>query len=165
MNIPGITLEELLTDNEASARKWKQWFQTNEAALDLPCDIYNSGTVRGVLRHIFAVELRHSQRLRGEEVVAYQAIHAGSLNDLFSLHSHAIENLKAFLATADDTSLTEMITIHTVSAETLQASRRKLFTHILLHSMRHWAQLTTILREQGRKTDWPKDFLFSEAMN
>ncbi len=31
--------------------------------------------------------------------------------------------------------------------------------HILLHSMRHQAQLTSLLREAGYKTDWPKDFL------
>jgi uncharacterized damage-inducible protein DinB len=56
------------------------------------------------------------------------------------------------------------ITLQTVSAGTLHASRRTLFAHILLHSMRHWAQLTTMLREAGYKADWPKDFLFSEAL-
>lgn len=164
MSAAAITLEELLADNEASAAKWSTWFEANPAALDVPCDIYNSGTVRGLLKHIFAVELRHSQRLRGEEVVAYDAIPAGSLEDLFRVHGQAGENLRKFLATTDDDALQEVIALQTVSAGTLQASRRKLFTHILLHSIRHWAQLSTLLRENGYKAEWPKDFLFSEAI-
>lgn len=164
MNEAGITLEELLADNEASTQKWTEWFAANPAALDVPCDIYNSGTVRGLLKHIFAVELRHSQRLTGQQVVAYDAIPVGPLDDLADVHAKAMKNLKNFLAEADDATLREVITLQTVSAGTLHASRRKLFAHILLHSMRHWAQLSTVLRESDHKTDWPKDFLFSVAM-
>ena len=75
-----------------------------------------------------------------------------------------MQNLREFLSIADDAALLEVIALQTVSAGTLHASRRKLLTHILLHSMRHWAQLTSLLREAGYKTDWPKDFLFSEAI-
>ena len=164
MSFAGITLEELLAENEASTNKWQAWFAANPAALDLPCDIYNSGTVRGMLKHIFAVELRHSQRLNNEEVIAYDAIPAGSLADVMAIHSQAVQNLRRFLSHADESALQEVITLQTVSAGTLHASRRKLFAHILLHSMRHWAQLSTLLREAGYKTDWPKDFLFSEAI-
>ena len=164
MNSDGITLQELLADNEAGTRKWEAWFAANPAALDLPCAIYNSGTVRGLLKHIFAVELRHSQRLRDEEVIAYEAIPAGSLDELIAVHSQAMRNLHAFLAEADAAALQEVIALQTVSAGTLHASRRKLFAHILLHSMRHWAQLSTLLRKAGYKTEWAKDFLFSEAL-
>lgn len=164
MNTTAITFEELLDHNRASTAQWKAWFKQNEAALPVPCTIYNSETVRGLLKHMFAVELRHSQRLRGEEVTAYDAISAGSLDELFAIHERAIENMRKFLATADDTTVEEVIALQTVSAGTLHASRRKLFVHVLLHSMRHWAQLATLLREHGFKTDWPKDFLMSEAM-
>ncbi|MHB1743970.1 MAG: DinB family protein [Acidobacteriaceae bacterium] len=164
MTTATITLEELLTDNGAATEKWQTWFAANPAALDLPCAIYNSGTVRGLVKHIFAVELRHSQRLNGEDVTAYEAIPVGSLDDLVAVHAQAMQNLRRFLASANDAALQEVIALQTVSAGTLHASRRKLFAHILLHSMRHWAQLSSLLREAGYKTDWPKDFLFSEAM-
>ncbi len=164
MTSAAITLEELLVDNEVSTRKWQAWFANNPAALDVPCAIYNSGSVLGLLKHIFAVELRHSQRLNGEEVTAYDAIPVGSLDDLIAVHSQATQNLRRFLASANDAALLEVIALQTVSAGTLYASRRKLFAHILLHSMRHWAQLSSLLREAGYTTDWPKDFLFSEAM-
>jgi uncharacterized damage-inducible protein DinB len=159
-----ITLEELLVDNDAATEKWKVWFAANPAALDVPCAIYNSGTVRGLLKHIFAVELRHSQRLAGKEVTSYDAIPVGSLDDLMAVHSQATQNLRKFLSGANDQALLEVIQLQTVSAGTVHASRRKLLTHILLHSIRHWAQLSSLLREAGYKTDWPKDFLFSEAI-
>jgi uncharacterized damage-inducible protein DinB len=159
-----ITLNELLTDNEASTQKWQTWFAANPAALDVPCAIYNSGTVRGLLKHIFAVELRHSQRLAAKEVTPYEAIPVGSLNDLLAVHSQATQNLRKFLSGANDQALLEVIPLQTVSAGTVHASRRKLLTHILVHSIRHWAQLSSLLREAGYKTDWPNDFLFSEAI-
>jgi len=164
MSYAGITLAELLADNEASTAKWQAWFAVNPGALDVPCDIYNSGSVRGFLRHIFAVELRHSQRLVGGEVTAYDAIPIGSLGDLFATHAQAIRNLRGFLEHASDAALEEDTMIQTVSAGTLHASRRKLFAHVMLHSIRHWAQMTTHLRKHGYATDWAKDFLFSEAM-
>ena len=164
MTAAAITLKELLADNESSTEKWNVWFSADPAALDIPCTIYNSGTVRGLLKHIFAVELRHSQRLLGEEVTSYDAIPVGSLDDLIALHAQAMQNLREFLSITNDAALLEVIALQTVSAGTLHASRRKLLTHILLHSMRHWAQLTSLLREAGYKTDWPKDFLFSEAI-
>ena len=164
MTTAAITLEELLADNEAATEKWKMWFAANPAALELPCSIYNSDNVRGLLKHIFAVELRHSQRLNGDDVTSYDAIAVGSLDDLMAVHAQAAQNLRKFLSTANDATLLEVIPLQTVSAGTLHASRRKLFTHVLLHSIRHWAQLSSLLRESGYKTDWPKDFLFSDAM-
>jgi uncharacterized damage-inducible protein DinB len=164
MTTAAITLEELLVDNEAATEKWKVWFAANPAALEVPCSIYNSDTVRGLLKHIFAVELRHSQRLAGENVTAYDSIPVGSLDDLMAVHAQATQNLRKFLSSANDTALLEVIPLQTVSAGTLHASRRKLYAHILLHSIRHWAQLSSLLREAGYKTDWPKDFLFSEAI-
>ena len=163
MSHASITLTELLADNEASTNKWHAWFTANPDALHASCDIYNSHSVRDFLKHIFAVELRHSQRLTDKNVTAYDAITTASLDDLFAFHTQAVANLRQFLSQAGDT-IDESIELQTVSAGTLHASRRKLFAHVLLHSLRHWAQMTTILRQQGWKTDWPKDFLFSEAM-
>ena len=164
MSFPGIALAELLADNELSTQKWQAWFTANPTALDLPCDIYNSSSVRGLLRHLFAVELRHSQRLLGKEVIAYEAIPMDSLDGLFAVHAQAVENLHRFLAGASAESLQETLAISTLSAGTLHATRRKLFVHILLHSIRHWAQLSTHLRAHGYKTEWAKDFLMSDAM-
>ena len=46
----------------------------------------------------------------------------------------------------------------------LKASKRKLVAQALTHSMRHWAQISTFLRQQGLKQEWNHDFLLTKAM-
>ena len=53
----------------------------------------------------------------------------------------------------------------TLSAGRLTGSARKIVAHALVHGVRHWAQLATILRQQGRPTTgWQHDLLLSDAM-
>jgi uncharacterized damage-inducible protein DinB len=33
-----------------------------------------------------------------------------------------------------------------------------------MHGIRHWAQLATLLRQAGYKTDWSHDLLMSDAL-
>ena len=164
MSTVGITLNELLADNEAATAKWHAWFAANPAALNAPCDIYDSKTVRGLIQHIFDRELRHASRLAGSDTAMREPAPTDSVEEIFAAHAEAVQHLRGFLAQAPDAALHQIIAIPTVSAGTLQASRRKLFVHVMLHSIRHWAQLSTHLRTQGYKTPWPKDFLMSEAM-
>jgi uncharacterized damage-inducible protein DinB len=37
------------------------------------------------------------------------------------------------------------------------------FVHVLMHSIRHYAQLATLMRQHGIKPDWPGDYLFMQA--
>ncbi len=164
MSYAGITLAELLADNEAATAKWKTWFAENPTALDAPCDIYDSKTVRGLVQHIFDRELGHASRLAGRDAPMLMPTSTDSVDVIFAAHAQAVAYLRSFLAQTNDAALHEIIPIPTVSAGTLQASRRKLFVHVMLHSIRHWAQMSTHLRTQGYKTPWPKDFLMSEAM-
>jgi uncharacterized damage-inducible protein DinB len=36
---------------------------------------------------------------------------------------------------------------------------KKIFIHSLLHGVRHWAQLSTHLRQKGYRQDWMHDFI------
>jgi len=159
-----ITLDQFVTDNEHLTKRWHRWLTAHPDAFNVPCDIYDTKTVGGLIKHIFIVELRHSQRLTGQRVATYEDFPGASLDDLFTIHDQALTNLRVFSAETTAASLNENLEIQTLSAGTVHASRRKLFVHIMIHSRRHWAQLATLLRTHGLKTDWPQDFLFSEAM-
>jgi uncharacterized damage-inducible protein DinB len=159
-----ITLDEFVTDHTRSTERWRQWLAAHPDAFNVPCDIFDSKTVGGLIKHIFIVELRHSQRLTGQRVATYEDFPGTSLDDVFAIHDQALTNLRVFTANSTAASLSENLEIQTLSAGTVHASRRKLFVHIMIHSRRHWAQLATLLRTHGLKTDWPQDFLFSEAM-
>jgi uncharacterized damage-inducible protein DinB len=45
----------------------------------------------------------------------------------------------------------------------LSATPRKIVSHALLHEVRHWAQVATLLRLNGMTDDF-HDFLFSPVM-
>ena len=46
----------------------------------------------------------------------------------------------------------------------IKASRRKMLTQALMHSIHHRAQLATFLRQNGFRQDWVHDIILSPAM-
>lgn len=164
--MPGFTIDAaaLVQWNDETAQHWQKLLQTFPEALELACDVYGAKDVRGLLKHIFAVELRYSQRLSGFPVTAYEDIPSGSADLLFGLHRQAMSRYHEMLA---DPGVTwqEQLEFQTLSAGTIRASRQKVLVHAMLHSVRHYAQLATLVRQNGIKPDWPMDFLMSGAMD
>ena len=132
--------------------------------LDVPVRVAQTKNVREFLLHIFAVELRYAQRLNREEVSSYESLPQTSVADLFAIGERARAGLRAYLASATDEKLMSAQEFQTRTAGTLRASERKMVAHTMLHSVRHWAQLATALREAGYETKWAKDFLMSDVM-
>jgi len=160
-----ISFAELLDWNESETKKWRTWFEAQPAAvLAVPVRIAQTKNVREFLLHIFAVELRYAERLNGQPVTGYEELPTGSVADLFGIGERARAGLRSYLANATDEQLKVVQEFQTRTAGTLRASERKMFVHTMLHSVRHWAQLATALREAGYETSWGKDFLFSEVM-
>ncbi len=160
-----ISFAELLTANEAGTRKWRKWFDEQPAAvLDVPLSIALAKNVREFLLHIFAVELRYAERLKGLPITAYETLPTASVAGLFGIGETATAMYRDYLANASDEDLARVIEFPTRTAGIVRASKRKIVVHALLHSVRHWAQLATALREAGYPTNWGKEFLYSEAM-
>jgi len=163
MSGPVLTVSELLLWNDETAQRWKALFAAHPGAMDFDCDVYGVANVRGLLRHMFAVETRYAQRLSGESVTPYAEIPDGSAEELFALHDGAMAKYRALLADAS-VNWEEKLEFTTVSAGTQSATRKKILIHGLLHGIRHYAQLATLVRRRGVKPDWAMDFLFSGAM-
>jgi len=163
MSEPVLTVSELLQWNDETAQHWKALFAAHPGALDFDCDVYGVANVRGLLRHIFAVETRYAQRLSGEPVIPYAEIPDGSAEELFALHDAAVAKYRELLAD-ESMNWEEKLEFVTLSVGTLSASRKKVLIHGLEHGIRHYAQLATLVRQHGVKPDWAMDFLMSGAM-
>ena len=159
-----LTPEELLAYCSEEHQRWRHWFHSNPQALDLPTDIARTTSVRELVLHIVLVELRYSERLLNKEVTAYEEIPTDNLDRLFAVAKDAEENFRNFFRTATDSDWNEVLTFPTRSAGTLTASKRKIFVHALLHGIRHWAQLSTLLRQRGFAQQWQHDFLMSPVI-
>lgn len=159
------TLHALLAWNRAESRRWHTWFRAHPEALDLWTGPGSTATVRSMIHHVFAVDLRYAQRLVGLPVSAFETIDVRDIEGLFALAERAHTLLEGWLATASETDLARIHVFMTLSAGERTASARKIVVHACTHHVRHWAQIATILRMQGRKSDWAHDFLLSEAMS
>jgi uncharacterized damage-inducible protein DinB len=125
--------------------------------------VYGVTDVRGLLRHIVGVEIRYAQRLCGEPVTPYEEIPDRPAELLFSLHDASMAKYRQLIADAS-VNWAEKLEFTTISAGKRTASRRKILFHGLLHSIRHYAQLATLVRQHGIKPDWPMDLLLLETM-
>jgi uncharacterized damage-inducible protein DinB len=159
-----LSANELLRFCFAETQRWREWLADHENLLDLPIDIAQAKTVRELILHVVAVDLRYSERLLGESVTEYTELPTSRLEDLFSTADRAREKLETFVQQAGEADWNQVLTFPTRSAGTLSSSKRKIFIHTLLHGMRHWAQLATYLRQQGHKQPWAHDFIFSDAI-
>jgi uncharacterized damage-inducible protein DinB len=160
---PALSFEELLAWSDESTQRWFQFLAENPAVLDLPCGIYGTSNVLGLVRHIVVVEMRHAQRLSGETVYTYEQFPDGPLDALLALHAEAIARFRKLLADPTQDWAAEMEFV-TLTAGTLRSSRRKLLAHTLLHAVRHWAQLSTLTRAADFPTGFAGDLLLSSVL-
>ena len=160
-----LTFRELLDYTAAETEHWHRWLASRPPALlDLPAGEGRTATVRGLVQHIFAVERRYADRLLGEPVTPYEAIDTTDVGTLFAAGAEARKRLERYLSGATDADLARRLEFQTISAGTLSASARKIVAHALVHGIRHWAQLATVLRQHGEATDWMHDLLMSDAL-
>jgi uncharacterized damage-inducible protein DinB len=160
-----ISFADLLSANEAETQKWRKWFDSQPAAvLDVPLSIALAKNVREFLLHIFAVELRYAERLAGLPITEYETLPTGSVAELFGVGERARTMYRDYLAKVSDDDLAVVMEFPTRTAGIIRSSKRKMFVHAMLHSVRHWAQLATALRGAGYTTNWGKDFLYSPVM-
>lgn len=165
MTTCALSFRELLDYTRVESERWHRWLAAQPSGvLDLPVGVGRTATARGLIHHIILVERRYTDRLRGEPITTYESVPNDSLDTLFGVFADTRTRLDEWLATATDADLARRLEFQTLSAGTLTASAHKIVVHLLLHGVRHWAQLATALRQQGHATDWPHDILMSDAL-
>jgi len=153
-----LTGLELQAWVERTSQGWKELITAHPQILKFPCDIRETRSVAQLLQHIVAVELRYAERLNELPQTPYEAIPFDSIDAIYATHDRAMEILQPLLE-RDGQFWDEVIEIKTRSAGTLHGSRRTVLVHLLMHSIRHYAQLATLVREKGVAPNWEMDYL------
>ena len=157
-----IPAESLILWNDQSAQHWHDFLVANPGLLDIPCDIGRATSVAQLFQHIVAVELRYAQRLAALPESDYADVLYDSPGTIFATHNRALDTVRTLLA--DPTyDWSREVEFQTISAGRLRASRRAILIHMLMHSIRHYAQLATLTRIHGFKPAFPGDYLFVDA--
>ncbi len=168
----GITFAELLAYTDTECTRWEDWFKSNPSASTVPMGEENRGmgTAHALLAHIFFCENYYADLLQNkvpdmtELSRLYQEIMGKPVGDLFRFGFAARRRLANFAATAIEGQLKASISIPYPPDHPTSGSKRKFLAHVLVHSTRHLAQLATILRQHGHKTDWDHDMMFCGAI-
>lgn len=156
-----LRYETLLELTSTEHHLWHQWFLEHAPAWDVPFATGRMATIGKLVLHIFAVELRYTQRLLGEEVTQWEEFSQTSIEDVFELGENARAQLVQFLTTAPESELDRVLTFETLTAGTVTATKHKIASNIFLHDIRHWGQIATVLRQHGYTDQWAHDLLLS----
>lgn len=158
MSQPALTVDDLIAWNERTHAEWRKLLTAHPEVLSFPCDIAGAKTVAELLQHIVAPELRYSQQLAGEPMADYKDIPCDSVEAIYATHDRAMARFRELLA---DGSIqwNEKFEFTTRSFGPARSTRKNVLFHALLHCIRHYAQLTTLVRQHGISHKLPQDYL------
>jgi uncharacterized damage-inducible protein DinB len=160
MTQPVLTAEEILAWNEKTAQGWRQLLTNHPDLLTQSCDIAGTKTVAELLQHIVAAQLRYAERLSDLPISDYATIPFDSVDSIYSTHDRATTLFKQLLVS--DVNWELPLDFNTRTMGTLHSNRKTILFHALLHGIRHYAQLATLVRQCGVKPDWPMDYIFMD---
>lgn len=162
-----IDVKALLDYTDWERSKWLDRFQRHgSAALAIGVGPHGDGrfaTVGAVVRHIFSAELRYGERLLDRTPTDTAVIPTDDAAALFAFGRRSRQEFRSLLDVfpADQWDVVRELTIGTFR---ISATPRKIVLHVLVHEMKHWAQVGTFLRLNGLTGDF-HDVLFSPALN
>lgn len=156
-----LSFDNFLELTSGEQHRWHAWFTDHPDAWRLPFATGRTATVGGLVLHIFGVELRYAQRLLEQPVSHPDEFRQSTVEEVFELGEHARSQLVEFLTNTSDDDLDKALTFATMTAGTVTATKHKIAANIFLHGIRHWAQVATVLRQNGFVDQWPHDMLLS----
>ena len=155
-----IGFAQLLDYSDHERRKWRAWVAADPTRLEQPVQPGGRFPTIGVLLdHVFLVERRHLSRLEGGTPPAETGIPPGDWKRLFDYADLVRADLRRYAADVDETIGSDTIA-WTYQGDRYAMSRRRLLTHIVLHEIRHLAQVALAARTQGIEPPGQHDLIY-----
>jgi uncharacterized damage-inducible protein DinB len=161
-----LSLNHLIEYTDWERQKWRDWFaQHGDDVLKISAGPHGDGrflTMGDLVRHIFAAEERYVDRLAGRRVSDPASVPSDNIEAIFR---YGERTRKDFIALIDSfpKGKWDVPNEYKILIYSITATPRKIVTHVLLHEIRHWAQIATLFRLNGL-TDEGHDFLISPVL-
>lgn len=161
-----LSLNDLMDYTGWERQRWYAWLQQQgREVLATSAGPNGDGrfeTVGELVRHIFTAEKRYVERLYGRPLTDPASLPSDNIEALFQFGQQSRKELtklvEAFPAQEWDTPKDFRLLNYSVTA-----TPRKIVIHVLMHEIRHWAQISTLLRLNGLVGEF-HDFLASPVM-
>jgi uncharacterized damage-inducible protein DinB len=163
MSVP-VDFTRLMDYVQHERGKWKTWLEADPSRLRLS---FQPGgrfpTINSLIDHVFWVERRHLSRLQGVPLPEKTGVAEGDIAGLFEYADRAHADLRQYVAGLTDAQASEVMNF-TIPTGPVSMTRGKLAIHILVHEIRHMAQLAYAARLAGVEPPGHHDyFAFPEA--
>lgn len=164
-----LSLNDLMTYTSWERQRWHDFFQRHgEQVLKTSAGPHGDGRFKSVgdlVRHIFGAEKRYVERLSDRQLTDLASIPSDSVEGLFQFGEQSRKELKEFVEIfpAQKWDIPQELHFPNLNA-TASATPRKIVIHVLMHEIRHWAQIATLLRLNGLAVEF-HDFLYCPVMN
>ena len=159
-----VGLDALIGYSDHERAKWRDWIAADPARLSIA--IQPGGrfpTVADLLDHVFFVERRHLCRLEGGTPPDSTGVPIGDWQRLFEYADLVRADFRRYVADLTDGAADDPISWEAIGIGPITMSRRRLLTHILLHEIRHLAQLALAARTAGVEPPGKHDLFFFDA--
>jgi uncharacterized damage-inducible protein DinB len=159
-----LGLGELLGYSDHERQKWHQWLTADPSRLAIPFQPEGRfPTVGHVFDHIFLVERRHLARLEGATPPDATGVPAGDVEGLFDYAALVRADFRHYVSELD-AALGDRTLTFTVPNGTFTMTCRKLASHMLIHEIRHLAQIAFAARAAGVQPPPELDLVFFPEM-
>jgi len=157
-----VSLDTLLAYSDAERARWRTWLEQEPGRLSLPFQPAGRfPDVGAVFDHVFLVERRHLSRLQGSVPPGATGIAAGDVAGLFDYGDLVRADFRAYVSALDEETAARAIVVTGLqSSGDITMSRRRLTTHILLHEVRHLAQVAYAARLGGHEPPGQHDIFY-----
>jgi uncharacterized damage-inducible protein DinB len=159
-----LSFDELVRYTNAERDKWRRWLVEHADAMDAP--VQPGGrypTVGKLFDHIFLVERRHLQRLTEQPLSDRTGLTGNNAPPLFDYGASVRRELEQYVADLND-DVADQVRTFDVRDQAWPMTPRKLLFHILLHELRHWAQIALAVRIAGFEPPGDHDLFYSKAL-
>jgi len=161
-----ISVTDLIDYTNWEREKFHELFRREgEQALKISLGLHGDGRFRQIgdwVRHIFSAEKRYVDRLSNRPLTDTASVPTDNIEALFEFARQSRKELERLLETLSETAWNAPLQFKLMNS-VVTASPKKIVTHILVHEIRHWAQIATLLRLQGVRDDF-HDLLMSPVM-
>ena len=159
-----LGFDELVRYTDEERARWRRFLVSHPEALEAVVQPSSRfATVGQLIDHVFLVERRHLQRLRGEPVVEKTGLTGNNAPPLFDYGASVRRELEQYVRQLDEDEADQLRTFD-VRNQQWPMTPRKLLFHILLHEVRHWAQIALAVRLAGLEPPGDHDLFFSRAL-
>src|SRR5689334_21338686 len=156
-----FSLNDLLDYTEWDRNQWRAWFrEQGPAVLSIGLGANNDGRIKDVgelVRHIFSAEKRYVERCLGVPLTDTSTVPANDSEALFRFGDETRKALRQLIETFPEERWDVPQEIQ-MGKNTRRVTPRKMILQSVTHELRHWAQIATLVRLEGKKSGF-HDFL------